>query len=469
MKFVDEAKILVQGWVWGKGSSSGRREKYVAYGWPDGWDGWIGWSVYAIADESENTLAWYSFKKEFKAKDGLPGWSQWMHWADWEDVFLHLPLWTNIYIEDELVASIQKAGDKIRLVQWGRWGWWNIHFKSSTAQFPNFAMNWELGKKASIKLELQIWGDIGLLGAPNAWKSSLLAKVSNAKPDIAAYPFTTIIPNLWVTQQGKIILDVPGIIQWASWWKWLGLKFLKHSLKTDNWLFMVDWSDTDQIFQSIQSFEEILKYLSDRFEDAKISLDTKDWIYLTLESEKAFLKKKINFCINKIDIDSDVDAIDEITKTFSAISKKYLKKSVTKKVIKENSFSISLAENKNLEQLNEYISNTQKLGSEFFIAPKQPNLDYCIDITDEEKENMLEADYDADDLNAKIWEVANKELAYYVYVLPWGNAEAEMWFWKRLEQDWLTRWLMKHWVEFWDVLKVISPYREWDVRYIKWD
>ena len=469
MKFVDEAKIVVQGWTGWKGSSSWRREKYVAYGWPDGWDGWIGWSVYAIGDESQNTLADFSFKKEFRAKDGQAGWSQWMHWADWEDIFLKMPLWTNIYIDEELVASIQKPGEKFRLVQWGRGGWWNIHFKSSTAQFPNFAMNWELGKKATIKLELQIGWDIGLLWAPNAWKSSLLAKVSNAKPDIAAYPFTTIIPNLGVTKEWKIILDVPWIIEGASNWKWLGLKFLKHSLKSDNWLFMVDGSDKDQIFQSIQSFEEILKYLKDRFDNAKISLETKDWIFLVLESEKAFLKKKINFCINKIDIESDVDAINEIFQTFSKISKEFFWLKISKKIIKENSFSISLAENKNLEKLDEYISSTKKLGSEFFVAQKQPNLDYCIDITDIEREQMLQDDYDEKDVDGRVWEVANKELAYYVYVLPWGNAEAEMWFWKRIEQDWLLKWLIKHWAEFWDVFKVISPYREWDFRYIKWD
>ena len=245
MKFLDLAKVHIRSGAGGNGCISFRREKYIEYGGPDGGDGGNGGSVIAEAVEGLNTLIDFRYQQHFFAKNGRPGMGQQRTGKDGEDILLRVPVGTEILDEDEetVIADLSSVGDRVELARGGNGGWGNLHFKSSTNQAPRRANPGQEGVERTLWLRLKLIADAGLLGLPNAGKSTFLAATSNARPKIADYPFTTLHPNLGVVGVDGVefvIADIPGLIAGAHEGKGIGDRFLGHVERCAVLLHLVD-------------------------------------------------------------------------------------------------------------------------------------------------------------------------------------------------------------------------------------
>ena len=270
MKFIDEAKIEVIAGNGGNGVASFRREKHKPNGGPDGGDGGRGGSVYAVADENLNTLIDYRFTKKHLAQNGERGGSSDCYGAGGDDITLKMPVGTMIFDAEsgELLHDLAQVGQKVLLAKGGEGGLGNIHFKSSTNRTPRQCTPGTEGERFALRLELKVLADVGLLGMPNAGKSTLISAVSNARPKIADYPFTTLHPNLGVVRTGPersfVIADIPGLIEGAADGVGLGVRFLKHLARTRILLHLVDLAPFDENVDTVHEaraiVEELRKY-----------------------------------------------------------------------------------------------------------------------------------------------------------------------------------------------------------------
>jgi GTP-binding protein len=251
MKFVDEATIKVQAGDGGRGMVSFRREKFIPFGGPDGGDGGEGGSIYVVANQSLNTLADFRYRRGFKAKNGEPGGSADCSGRGGEDLEIVVPVGTVIYDTEteEALGDLAEDGKRLLVARGGKGGLGNQHFKSSTNRAPRRATPGYPGEKRELRLELKLLADVGLLGLPNAGKSTLISAVSAARPRIADYPFTTLHPNLGVVYVGEhksfVMADIPGVIEGAAEGAGLGIRFLKHLQRTRLLLHLVDISPPD--------------------------------------------------------------------------------------------------------------------------------------------------------------------------------------------------------------------------------
>ncbi len=248
--FADTAEVMIVAGKGGRGVVSFRHEKYVDKGGPDGGDGGKGGDVVFVADNNVNTLASFRFKPELRAGDGEAGGKRRKHGADGADKLVKVPVGTAVYREGHLVAELTTSGQRRAVAFGGAGGFGNAHFKSSTRQTPRVAEVGEKGDSFPAKLELKLVADVGLVGFPNAGKSTFLSVVSNARPEIANYAFTTLTPNLGVADidgRSLLIADIPGIIEGASRGKGLGLEFLRHIERTSVILHMIDVATEDVV------------------------------------------------------------------------------------------------------------------------------------------------------------------------------------------------------------------------------
>ncbi len=273
MKFVDEAEILVEAGKGGNGCMSFLREKFIEKGGPDGGDGGDGGSVYLVADEALNTLVDFRFQPRYRAKSGEPGRGRNCTGASGNDLEVRVPVGTSVYAvdTDELMGDLLEAGQKLLVAKGGYHGLGNARFKSSTNRAPRQTSNGTPGESREILLQLKVVADVGLLGLPNAGKSTLIRAVSSATPKVADYPFTTLVPNLGVVSVGDensfVMADIPGLIEGASEGAGLGIRFLKHLARTRVLLHLVDAAPLDQfdpaegalaITRELENFSEAL-------------------------------------------------------------------------------------------------------------------------------------------------------------------------------------------------------------------
>ncbi|MEM6635074.1 MAG: GTPase ObgE [Pseudomonadota bacterium] len=250
MKFLDLAKVYVRSGSGGGGCVSFRREKYVEYGGPDGGDGGRGGDVVAEAVEGLNTLIDFRYQQHFFAKNGVPGMGKQRTGADGKSVLLKVPVGTEILDEDQetVLADLTEVGQRFEIAQGGNGGFGNLHFKTSTNQAPRRANPGQPGVDRTIWLRLKLIADVGLLGLPNAGKSTFLAATSNARPKIADYPFTTLHPNLGVVgidQTEMVVADIPGLIAGAHEGRGIGDRFLGHVERCEALLHLVDGTSED--------------------------------------------------------------------------------------------------------------------------------------------------------------------------------------------------------------------------------
>jgi|TARA_B100000575_G_scaffold260788_1_gene233994 GTP-binding protein len=304
MKFLDQAKIYIKAGNGGSGSASFRREKFVEYGGPDGGDGGDGGSIIVQSDRNLNTLIDFRYAQHFKAQHGKSGSKRNKTGANGEDLILKVPMGTQIYEEDNntLIYDFTKNKEKYLVATGGKGGLGNVRFKSSTNRAPRKKTNGKLGEEFWIWLQLKVIADIGIIGKPNAGKSSLLAALTRAKPKIANYPFTTINPNLGVSYYGGkeiTLADIPGLVEGAHKGVGLGDKFLRHIERCKILLHLIDLTDDDLI----NSYKKI-----------KLELSNYD---------KNLIKKKEIIFFNKSDL-LEINEINEKLKDFKKkINTKY--------------------------------------------------------------------------------------------------------------------------------------------------
>ena len=267
MKYIDEAIIHVIAGKGGNGVAAFRREKYIPKGGPSGGDGGRGGSIYAIADRNINTLVDYRFARIHRAKNGENGQGSDRYGKSAEDIVLRMPVGTVVTNEatGELVADLAQHDQKILLAKGGTGGLGNLHFKSSTNRTPRQFTLGESGEEVDLKLELKVLADVGLLGMPNAGKSTLIRAVSAARPKVADYPFTTMHPALGVVRVDQnrsfVMADIPGLIEGAAEGAGLGHRFLKHLARTRLLLHVVDIAPLDEAVDPVHEAKAILEEL----------------------------------------------------------------------------------------------------------------------------------------------------------------------------------------------------------------
>ena len=264
MKFVDEARTRVQAGSGGRGSTSFRREKFVPFGGPDGGDGGAGGSVYLRAATGINTLADFRIERTYKAQHGEPGSSNDCTGRGGSDLYVPVPIGTVVRDAEtqEVLGDLTRDGQELLVARGGKGGWGNQRFKSSTNRTPRQFGPGLPGEKRSLEFELKVIADVGLLGLPNAGKSTLIRAVSAARPKVADYPFTTLYPNLGVVAVGQhrsfVMADIPGLIEGAAAGAGLGIRFLKHLQRTRVLLHLVDLLPPDPQADPVKDARAIL-------------------------------------------------------------------------------------------------------------------------------------------------------------------------------------------------------------------
>ncbi len=299
MKFVDEATIEVVAGKGGNGAASFRREKFIEKGGPNGGDGGRGGSIYAEADRNVNTLIDYRYARLHRARNGENGRGSDQYGAGGEDITLRVPVGTMIFDAEtgEQLFDMKRHGEKITLAQGGPGGLGNLHFKSSVNRAPRQFTYGKEGEQRKLRLELKVLADVGLLGMPNAGKSTLITRISNAKPRIADYPFTTLHPNLGVVRSSEshsfVVADIPGLIEGASEGAGLGHLFLRHLTRTRILLHLLDVS-------SLDPDEDIV---------TKVATEARTIVEeLRLYSEELYAKPRW-LVLNKLDMVSDPEEL----------------------------------------------------------------------------------------------------------------------------------------------------------------
>ncbi len=295
---LDEAYITIEAGKGGGGHVSFRREKYIPKGGPDGGDGGRGGSIFLKGNSSLHALINYASKKYYKADDGRPGGPDKKYGKSGDDLHLDVPPGTQVFDVDknDLIIDITEDGQEVKIAKGGKGGLGNVHFKSSTNQTPKEFTYGQSGQKINIKFELKMIADIGLIGFPNAGKSTLLSRISQARPKIADYPFTTLEPNLGMVRyhdKSFVVADIPGLISGASTGKGLGHKFLKHIERTKILAHIIDPTENDIIKSYADIREELSKFSEDLIlKDEIIIINKVDTIPSDkLEKEISKLKK----------------------------------------------------------------------------------------------------------------------------------------------------------------------------------
>ncbi len=316
MKFLDQAKIYIKAGNGGSGSASFRREKFVEFGGPDGGDGGNGGSIIVESDRNLNTLIDFRYSQHFKAQHGKNGSKRNRTGANGEDLVLKVPMGTQIYEEDNntLIYDFTKNKEKYLVASGGKGGLGNVRFKSSTNRAPKKKTNGRLGEEFWIWFQLKVIADIGIIGKPNAGKSSLLAALTRAKPKIANYPFTTINPNLGVTYYGGkevTLADIPGLVEGAHKGIGLGDKFLRHIERCKVLLHLIDLSEENLVTTYKQITKELSSYDKKLNTKKEIIFFNKSDLYKNDEIKKKLseFKKKIKTKYEIISVLSNKDLL----------------------------------------------------------------------------------------------------------------------------------------------------------------
>ncbi len=501
MQFLDEVSIQVQSGAGGNGVVAGRHEAGVPYGWPSGGNGWKWWSVVLQAVQDDNTLLHYKYHREFKAKAGEPGRSKDQFGADADDLILSVPVGTVVRDQKwgHILHHFTSVGEKRVAVPGGVGGRGNMQFKDSINQYPQFATLGEPAQSKELVLELQLFADVALIGTPSVGKSSIINTISNTKAKVADYPFTTLIPHLGSVQRDDErfnVVDVPGLIQWAAQGKWLGNAFLRHILKTRVLTFVTDLTRYESGMEDIPMLmDELTNYVEEKFvqtdyfgdpiSDVRVTIECDhdgESLYFLMqgtqnENRKTLMKKLIQFVVNKQDLVNDPEIEKEYLHTMRQALQSYFRQKfavdVTDNILFHNSYVISAATHHGIDAWLDSLTHaigllpSLQLYEQIEISEQeQPPL--VIDITQTEESVLQEWGYleDQDVDYNHIRYVQDPTMSKMVFTLMRGNDEAEMRFWKTLDNRGTIAALEAEWVQKWDILKIKSYYEWVEDKYI---
>lgn len=441
--FCDQARVTFIAGKGGNGCVSFRREKFIAKGGPDGGDGGDGGNIILRANENLTTLSDYKTKKQFKADNGQPGRGKNQHGKNAEDLYLDVPVGTMVYDKENkrLYADLNENKKEYIVVNGGQGGKGNARFASSTLQAPKFAEIGEQGEERTLQLELKLIADVGLIGLPSAGKSTLISAISNAKPKIADYPFTTLIPNLGIVDVGSITgtnirdsfvaADIPGLIKGASYGKGLGDEFLKHISRTKVLIHVIDIQQKD----IVNSYHVINKELE-------------------LFDEKLTKKPQI-IALNKIDT-VDEETVDML--------KKHIQKSLNNNCI----YPISAATGKGIKKLIVTLHNVLKEERKNVTQAKEesvtthtvhrPHLKnsgnrFEISLSTNKKDNM----------GKKTFIIKGRNIEKMVQMTNFSNEQAIQRIYTHLDQSGATKQLKAKGAKEGDIIRIINktlPFRE---------
>lgn len=399
--FIDEISINLVGGKWWNGVVTWRREKYIPKWGPRGGNGGNGGNVYIQTTSNLNTLWDFRHKKVLKAQDGEKWGTNLMQWAGGGDLILYVPVGTIVKdaLSKEVIIDLSENNTKFLICQWGRWGFWNAHFTTSTRQAPSFAEIWDVWEEREIILELKLVADIWIIGVPSAGKSTLIWNITNVKPKIWDYPFTTLTPNLWVLEhkwKSLVLEDVPGLIPGAHEWKWLWIEFLRHIERTKVLLHLLDLYRLDQVMQDYENiryelaaFSESLKEKEEIIVFSKWDLLDKEMKDFIVEEFKKKFKKKQIFVI-------------------SAATGEWIEK--LKDYLIDN-YTTSLIENQEVKFINE--KDLKVIDIKFHEDPKHIDLEYLWDFKFKASGKRLEqivrmTDFDNLEAVMRVYDVLDK-------------------------------------------------------------
>ncbi len=487
--FIDEVKLTFIAWKWGDWLVSWRREKCIPNGWPRWWD-WGNWGcVFLKTTNNLNTLSDFRHKRFIKAEDWEKWWIKLMHWANGEDLIVKVPVWTLVKNASswEIIADLNEDNMVFLLCNWWRWGFWNNHFTSSTRQAPWFAELWDIWEESEVILELKLVADIWIIWIPSSGKSTLIWTITNVKPKIWDYPFTTITPNLWVLDhknKSLVLEDVPGLIPWASMGKWLWIEFLKHIERTKVLLHLLDLFRLDSIFEDYENIRyELQEFSKKRLWELEISRKTnkvherkifEKWTY-EMVSEWAQ-----NFSDKEIWSFSDISKKEEIVVLSKADlldkeMKDYIKEEFKKRFKVKNIFIISSATWEWINELKDFLidnfTTSLIVNKEDHFVNKESLKVY--DLRNDEDPNNVEIEYIWDYKFKATW----KRLEQIVRMTDFSNIEAVMRVYDVLDKLWIIKkiqsklnWILEneeidnsHFFEWWNEENDFTP------RIIIWD
>lgn len=501
MKFYDKVQVTLQSGKGGDGIVSARREAKVPYGGPAGGNGWKWGAVILRWSKDVNTLIDFRYSKIFGAPKGEPGRTKEQYGKNAEDLILKVPVGTVVREVETGHVLHQFLADGDEYVACAGWqgGIGNMHFKNASNQYPQFALLGEPGETRQVELELQLLGDVALIGTPSVGKSSLINAVSNVKAKVADYPFTTLIPNLGSVKHRDFsfnLVDVPGLIEWASGGKWLGNEFLRHILKASVFAFVIDASRYEQGMEEFgKLFDEVLHYMHAKFMqsrdfggeisaiDFQLSKEKKNLLLqvnaVINGEQRVLMKKMIMIVLNKSDLLEDSEIISEYRTTFARHAQHYL----------QDKFGISLDSSEieivltsavtregvdgRLDMLQHYIQYEREHVSMllFDVVPVAPKPQWHIrEVTEAVMPWLIEKWYlqELDAKYSKVREVADAEFCRLAYMLPWGNDEAELRFWNVMSKKRFVQKLESAGLVKGDIIKVTSLYDGVEDKYIRY-
>ncbi len=501
MQFLDEVIIKSRSGKWWDGVVAGRHEAGVPYGGPSGWNGGKWWSIILEAVQDDNTLLYYKYHREFRATPGESGRSKDQYGADAEDTILSVPVGTVVRDKEQghILHHFTKVGEQWTLAPGGVGGRWNMQFKDSINQYPQFAILGEPGQYKEVTLELQLFADVALIGTPSVWKSSLINTISNTKAKVADYPFTTLIPHLWSVQIGDErfnVVDVPWLIQWAAQGKWLGNAFLRHILKTRVLTFVTDITryesgidDVPMLFAELKQYVEEkfwhTDYFGDPISDVSVQIHQDhehEGLYFIMQAtqngeQKILMKKLMQFVINKQDLISDDEIENEYKHTMRKQLQDYFTKTfniqITDNILFHCTHVVSSATHHGIDawvkSLAHYMTILPSMQLYEQVTITEPEPDALVtDVTEQERSVLEEWGYLEDrevDFD-HIRYVQDPVIGKMVFTLMRGNDEAEMRFWKTMDHRGAVSALESAGVERWDILKIRSYYSGVEDKYI---
>lgn len=460
--FKDYIQIRIKAGNGGDGARSFRREKYIPAGGPDGGDGGDGGDIIFVANSKINTLSNFDYNKLYKAEDGKNGGTNQKTGARGEDLIIEVPVGTVVYEQGKIVADLKKDGVKVYLLKGGKGGFGNMRFKSSTKQAPNFSVGGEKTDERTIVLELQMIADVGLVGFPNAGKSTFLSVVTNAKPKIANYPFTTIIPNLGVVEgygEKFVIADIPGLIEGASSNIGLGHKFLKHISRTKLLLFLIDVTDMENNPENqLEALLNELKIYSEKYNNNIIDKEKVVVITKIDAAENDVVNEFKNKCLKKKFSVFEISSVSKkgIKELLYFVSDK-VKQIKEKEIIDEKSKTFSDDSNKEILTLDNIDSNGYRLEK-----AKEDTFEITKVFEEERKrKGLLKGSVKEEDLKYNKFIITGKGIERIMGRVNLSDGESISYLQNMLERIGVTAELKKQDIKEGDVVDLLGFEFEW--------